>query len=708
MSGTVVETTIKAVNTSQKEFDQLNRDLKRTQTEGKKATTVWDRFGKAGESAAGRAGVFGQTLAALGPIGIGVGAALGMVSTVLYSGTMSMAEWEKRLGRTEALLKSTGYAAGLTATELDNLARDRDLVTLGDRNQIMDAINVMQTFKSVTGETFRESITLAQDMSVVTGQSLTSATTMLGKALEDPIAGLNSMRRVGVSFTETEQAVIKAMAETNDLAGAQAKIMEVLRGQFEGAAEGEAKGLLGVIDTMSYEWRDLLEAMSNTDAASAAVSELTELIRAMSYSIKDLSGGFSLDDEISLLTDQVEVARNLVQSLREEGAEGRLIDWSGSGATQAALDEANGKLSELENRLRRVKALQEGSDMRDTFVIHDKGKAAAASRAKDYEVLEQVQADEAAEQARKLAQKERDAADKKSAADKASLEKTAASKAESEARARETRLARWREQLDEARLGKEYVERQRIETQARQMVADGVSQADADFWQGKQLDELTRRMLDDVDRWKLAFGEFGDEAKQSFDEVSRSIVSTFSTGNSAVDSFMQKLFDFYVMNPLQDMFMGGFSGGGGGFDVIGSIGSGVGNFFSSIFHEGGVVGGPAPARMVPADIFDGAPRYHEGGGVGPGERAIIARDGELILNAAQQSNVAAGLTGRGVVVEVPVKVENRTESKVQVRRTTGQDGGTAGIEMLITDVVDDAFSRGRFDAEIARASRRMG
>jgi hypothetical protein len=60
------------------------------------------------------------------------------------------------------------------------------------------------------------------------------------------------------------------------------------------------------------------------------------------------------------------------------------------------------------------------------------------------------------------------------------------------------------------------------------------------------------------------------------------------------------------------------------------------------------------------------------------------------------------------VVEVPVKVENRTESKVQVRRTTGQDGGTAGIEMLITDVVDDAFSRGRFDAEIARASRRMG
>jgi len=646
----VIETQIRAINKSEKEFKQLHRDLKKTRTEGKKAATVWDRFGAAGkgaagdvskamEGASGKAGFFGSAISRLGPIGIAAGAGLGAVTAALTAGTMSMAEWEQRLGRTEALLKATGYAAGLTAGELDKLARDRDLATLGDRNEIMDAINVMQTFKSVAGDTFRESITLAQDMSVVTGQSLTSATTMLGKALEDPIKGLNSMRRVGVSFTETEEQVIRAMTEANDVAGAQAKIMEVLRGQFEGAAEGEAKGLLGVLDTLSYEWRDLMEAMSNTDLASEAVSGLTDLVKSLSYSVKDLSDNFSLDEQASQIESAIASQKRAITTMREEAAELPLLDaWIGK---SAHLDAAQEKLTELENKLHRIKALQEGKDIKDTFVIHDKGKEAATFRANDYAVLDQARKDKEAEAARKQKEKDKEQEEKKAQVEKERLAKEAVRRLESEQKAREKRLADYRLKLDEARLGEEYVKRQKIENEYQEMLKDGIGRSEADFWKGKELDGLTKEVKGNVSQWEEAFGSFGNEAKSTWDQIGGQMMSVFSTGDKALDNFISKMLEVAAI----EMFgqNGGTSTSGGG--SWGAVGSIVGSFFSSVHHDGGVVGGPSPTRMVPADLFKNAPRFHTGGIIGPGERPIIAKNGEVILNEAQQGNLAGKLGG---------------------------------------------------------------
>lgn len=666
MSATVIETKIKAINSSQREFKQLHADLKKTQTEGRKATTVWDRFGKAGEGAAGKAGIFGQALAGINPVGLAVGATLGAITTTLVSGTMSMAEWEKRLGRTEALLKSTGYAAGLTALELDNLARERDLSTLGDRNEIMDSINVMQTFKSVSGDTFRESIKLAQDMSVVTGQSLTSATTMLGKALEDPIKGLNSMRRVGVSFTETEQEVIKTMAEANDVAGAQSKIMEVLRGQFAGAAEGEAVALLGALDTLSYEWRDLLESMEQTDAAVDGVNALVSVIKDLQFAIRDTFGEFSLEDQASQLESAIATVKRSMETMRDEAVELPVLDaWIGK---SAHLEAAQEKLDALESQLHRIRALQEGKDIRDTFVIHDKGKAAAASRAKDYMILDQVEKDKAEEDVRKAREKESAAAAKKAAADKVRAEKRAASKLESEEKARSKRLARFREQLDEARLGKEYVERQRIEATYNQMRADGIGAVEADFWKGKQMDELTQKMLEDIDQWKLAFGEFGTEAEDVFGVFKQEAFSAFSTGDAMLDKFLSKWMDLALFDPMQNLMFS--SGGGSGFDFM-SFGSSLGgsamDLFSSIFHDGGIVGGPAPARMVPADLFKGAPRFHSGGLIGD-EVAIIGKPGEEVLtedNPRHIRNFQGGGTNVSVPIELVVYKSGKDETTAQ-------------------------------------------
>jgi phage-related minor tail protein len=58
-------------------------------------------------------------------------------------------------------------------------------------------------------------------------------------------------------------------------------------------------------------------------------------------------------------------------------------------------------------------------------------------------------------------------------------------------------------------------------------------------------------------------------------------------------------------------------------------------------HAGAIVGSEATfMRNVPLSIFADAPRYHSGGAIGPGERAIIAQDGEGIFTEGQMKKLA--------------------------------------------------------------------
>jgi hypothetical protein len=50
---------------------------------------------------------------------------------------------------------------------------------------------------------------------------------------------------------------------------------------------------------------------------------------------------------------------------------------------------------------------------------------------------------------------------------------------------------------------------------------------------------------------------------------------------------------------------------------------------ASIWHQGGWVGAGGPSRLVPASLFDHAPRYHNG--LNPGEFAAILQEGERVI-----------------------------------------------------------------------------
>ena len=108
--------------------------------------------------------------------------------------------------------------------------------------------------------------------------------------------------------------------------------------------------------------------------------------------------------------------------------------------------------------------------------------------------------------------------------------------------------------------------------------------------------------------------------------------------------------------------LGGSKGSSGGglsslFGLFGGSSSGtsaglgdIGSFLSTPgvigFSNGGVVGRDGtPVMGVPPSAFAGARHYADGGAIG-----IIAHAGEIVLNQAQQKNVASGMGRGGVTV----------------------------------------------------------
>lgn len=163
--------------------------------------------------------------------------------------------------RLAAVIRATGGAAGFTASELETFATQLQKATGVGDEAILESQAILLTFRTITGDVFKETTKLALDMSAVLGGDSKSAFLQLGKALEDPIVGLGALKRSGVSFTEQQKEQIKTLVESNKLQEAQAMILKTVRGQVGGVAAALLKTDAGKIKLMRSELGDLREEM---------------------------------------------------------------------------------------------------------------------------------------------------------------------------------------------------------------------------------------------------------------------------------------------------------------------------------------------------------------------------------------------------------------------------------------------------------------
>ena len=260
------------------------KDFKKKMDDAKKST---DKLGKSSQKVGriqqgfskGFQNLAGSIAAVQGPLGpvagriSSIGAIIGRINPLFIVATAALIGFglafkklvsagtaaETQLLKLDAILKATGDSAGLTRREIEQLAVDIGRGTLASVAGVRDAAGVLLTFKSITGDTFKEALQLSQDLAAVGFGSIKTASLQLGKALEEPEIGLSALRRVGVSFTEEQKEQIKVLSLTGKTAEAQALILKALKEQVGGAGEGAAGGLAGAVDTLGENFNLFFE-----------------------------------------------------------------------------------------------------------------------------------------------------------------------------------------------------------------------------------------------------------------------------------------------------------------------------------------------------------------------------------------------------------------------------------------------------------------
>lgn len=184
------------------------------------------------------------------------------------SSVKSFQESQNVMAQTEAVLKSTGNAAGVTAEQVTKLASALERQTKFADEDIQSAENLLLTFTSITKDIFPDATKIVLDMSAALGQDLKSSSIQVGKALQDPILGVTALRRVGVNFSQAQQDVIAKLVETGHKAEAQKMILKELNTEFGGSAVAAGNTFAGSLAKLSNQFDNIKEAIGGTIAAA--------------------------------------------------------------------------------------------------------------------------------------------------------------------------------------------------------------------------------------------------------------------------------------------------------------------------------------------------------------------------------------------------------------------------------------------------------
>ena len=183
---------------------------------------------------------------------------------------------EQKMAQMDAVLKSTGGAAGMTKDELVKLADAQGKLTTFSKGANLESENLLLTFTSIGKDVFPSALKTVNDMSVALGQDTKSSAMQLGKALNDPVAGVTALQRVGVRLTEQQKEQVKAMVAVGDTAGAQKIILAELATEFGGSAEAAGKTFAGQMQIAKNQVSGL-----GSTIGSALLPVLTSMINAV-------------------------------------------------------------------------------------------------------------------------------------------------------------------------------------------------------------------------------------------------------------------------------------------------------------------------------------------------------------------------------------------------------------------------------------------
>jgi len=218
---------------------------------------------------------------------------VGILATQVALGLRSLVQLEQATAQTEAVIKSTGGAAGVTAEQVRNLSEKYEALNATVSDEVIQSgQNLLLTFTAIGKDAFEPSLKAALDLSTALGTDLNSAIKTVGKALSDPAKAMARLRRQGIILTKAEQKQIDAHLANNDALGAQSVIIAALDKRYGGSFLGKGATTAGKVakftDSIEDLQRSLAEALLPT--LGNVADELSAFLQdpAVKAGVKDL------------------------------------------------------------------------------------------------------------------------------------------------------------------------------------------------------------------------------------------------------------------------------------------------------------------------------------------------------------------------------------------------------------------------------------
>lgn len=166
----------------------------------------------------------------------------------------------KAMNLLEATIASAGNASGKTAEQLEETAKQLRNISTYDDEDILQGVTVnLLRFGNIQGPIFDRAQKSIVNLSSALGQDLQSASIKVGRALQDPIKGMQALTRLGITFTTAQKEQIKDWVRNGEGIKAQNAILQELEKRFDGAAKALRDATPGA--ELKNAWEDFGETI---------------------------------------------------------------------------------------------------------------------------------------------------------------------------------------------------------------------------------------------------------------------------------------------------------------------------------------------------------------------------------------------------------------------------------------------------------------
>jgi hypothetical protein len=199
-----------------------------------KASKQTEKFGKDVKTVAN--GVKGAI------VGLGAAVVTGFIGDWIDAAEKAR-QADQRLEQVAKTMNLFGGDLPAVTSRMKEFSESLEISTGVQAEQVKQVQATLLTFKQIgksaddAGGIFDRTTEAALDLAAAGFGSVEGNAKQLGKALENPLKGLTALTRAGVTFTNKEQAKIKALVQSNQLSKAQAMILSAVEKQVGGVAE---------------------------------------------------------------------------------------------------------------------------------------------------------------------------------------------------------------------------------------------------------------------------------------------------------------------------------------------------------------------------------------------------------------------------------------------------------------------------------------